>query len=88
MKDLADSIANEQKFLEMLKTRSQTTRDARREDLELRIKNLEQQIIAQNSKSLELSQRLGTYQELRSKITREQSPVQPVVVEHSERRFE
>ncbi|HEV3271727.1 MAG TPA: polysaccharide biosynthesis tyrosine autokinase [Candidatus Methylacidiphilales bacterium] len=73
MKALADSIANEEKFLEMLKTRSQTTRDAHREDLELRIKNLEQQIVTQNSKSLELSQRLGTYQELKSKITREQA---------------
>jgi len=73
MKDLADSIEKEQKFLEMLKTRSQTTRDAHREDLELRIKNLEQQIVTQNNKSLELSQRLGTYQDLKSKITREQA---------------
>lgn len=73
MIELADAVEKEQKFLEMLKTRSQTTRDSRREDLELQIKNLEQQIVTWNSKSLELSQRLGTYQELKSKITRDQT---------------
>jgi len=73
MIELAESIAKEGKFLDTLKTRSQTTRDTRREDLELQIKNLEQQIVTQNTKSLELSQRLATYQQLRSKITREQA---------------
>jgi capsular exopolysaccharide synthesis family protein len=72
MKELADSIAKEEKFLELLKNRSQRTRDARREDLELQIKNLGQQIDTWNTKALELSQRLGTYQQLKSKITREQ----------------
>jgi len=73
MIELADSIAKEQKFLETLKTRNQTEREARREDLELRIKNLGQQIVTWNAKSLELSQRLGTYQELKGKITREKA---------------
>jgi succinoglycan biosynthesis transport protein ExoP len=73
MIDLADSIAKEQKFLEMLKTRNQSAQDARREDLDLQIKNLQQQIITWNNKSLELSQRLATFQDLKSKITREQA---------------
>jgi succinoglycan biosynthesis transport protein ExoP len=73
MKDLADAITKEEKFLELLKTRNQTERDARREDLELQIKNLQAQIVTWNDKSLELSQRLGTYQDLKSKITREQA---------------
>ena len=73
MKDLADAIAKEEKFLDLLKTRSKTDQDARREDLQLQIKNLEAQIVVWNDKSLKLSQRLGTYQDLKSKITREQA---------------
>ena len=73
MKDLADSIDREQKLLDLLKARGQTTRDTYRADLLLQIKNLQQQIVTWNDKSLELSQRLGTYQDLRSKITREQA---------------
>jgi len=70
---LTDAITKEQKFLELLKTRSVATRDARREDLELQIKNLEDQITVWNGKSLELSERLATYQQLKDKITREQT---------------
>jgi succinoglycan biosynthesis transport protein ExoP len=73
MKDLADSIDREQKLLDALKARSQTARDTYREDLDLQIKNLQAQIVTWNDKSLELSQRLGTYQDLKSKITREQA---------------
>jgi polysaccharide biosynthesis transport protein len=73
MKDLGESIEKEQKFLEVLKAQGQSDRDMHRADLELQIKNLGQQIKNQNDKSLELSQRLGTYQELKSKITREQA---------------
>ena len=73
MKDLAESIAKEQKFLEVLKAQGQSDRDIHRTDLELQIKNLGQQIKVWNDKSLELSQRLGTYQELKNKITREQA---------------
>ena len=72
MIELADSIAKEEKFLELLKTRSKKTQDEHREDLELQIKNLQQQIVTWNEKSLDLSQRLGTYQNLKSKITRDQ----------------
>jgi len=73
MKDLVDAITKEQKFLDLLKTRSKTDEDARREDLELQIKNLQAQIVTWNDKSLELSRRLGAYQDLKSKITREQA---------------
>jgi capsular exopolysaccharide synthesis family protein len=73
MVELADEIAKEEKFLDTLKSRSKTTRDVRREDLELQIKNLQAQITAQNSKSLELSQRLGAYQELKTNLARHQA---------------
>jgi capsular exopolysaccharide synthesis family protein len=73
MKDLADSIDKETKFLAVLKAQGETDRDTHRQDLELQIKNLEKQIVSWNNKSLELSQRLATYQELKSKITREQA---------------
>lgn len=72
MIDLADTIDKEQKFLEVLNKRSATTRDAHREDLELQIKNLQQQIEVSNKNSLKLSESLGTYQQLKSKISREQ----------------
>jgi capsular exopolysaccharide synthesis family protein len=73
MKDLADKIDQEQKFLESLEGRGTTERDAHKEDLELRMKNLQEQIKVWNQKSLELSQRLATYHDLESKINREQS---------------
>ena len=73
MVSLTDAISKEQKFLDLLKTRNVVTRDAHREDLELQIKNLQEQIAVWNDKSLELSERLGTYQQLKDKITREQS---------------
>jgi capsular exopolysaccharide synthesis family protein len=73
MIQLADQIDNEQKFLDLLKTRDLTAREARREDLELQIKNLEQQIVLWNKKSLDLSQRLGTYQQLEGKLKRDQA---------------
>jgi capsular exopolysaccharide synthesis family protein len=73
MKNLADEIEQEEKFLEVLKTRNATDRDQRLEEMRLSIKNLEQQIATWNTKSLELSERLGTYQDLKSKLTREQA---------------
>jgi tyrosine-protein kinase Etk/Wzc len=73
MIQLAQDIANEEKFLETLKSRGKTARDARREDLELQIANLQQQIIVQRDKSLELSERLGTYQALKSELDRQKA---------------
>jgi succinoglycan biosynthesis transport protein ExoP len=73
MKLLADSIDREQKLLDLLKARGQTTRETYREDLELQIKNLQAQIVTWNDKSLALSQRLATYKDLQAKITREQA---------------
>jgi capsular exopolysaccharide synthesis family protein len=70
---LSDAINKEEKFLELLKTRSVMARDSHRKDLEFQIKNLEHQIVEWNNKSLDLSQRLGTYEQLKSKITREQA---------------
>jgi capsular exopolysaccharide synthesis family protein len=72
MKDLADQIEQEEKFLDVLKSRNATDRDQRLEEMRLSIKNLQRQIETWNAKSLELSDRLGTYQELKSKLTREQ----------------
>ena len=77
MVNLTDAINKEQKFLDLLKTRNVATRDAHREDLELQIKNLQAQIAIWNTKSLELSERLGTYQQLKNKITREQTLYKP-----------
>jgi succinoglycan biosynthesis transport protein ExoP len=73
MKSLDESIAQEEKFLDVLKARNEKDTDQRLEEMELAMKNLQQQIKTWNDKSLELSQRLGTYQELKSKITREQA---------------
>jgi capsular exopolysaccharide synthesis family protein len=70
---LSDEIDNDQQFLELLKSRNVSARDARRENLELQIKNLTQQIAQWNQKSLDLSERLGTYQQLKSKAEREQA---------------
>jgi capsular exopolysaccharide synthesis family protein len=69
---LADDIEQMQKFLEMLMKRDSTQRNATREDLELQIKNLKQQIEVSNTNSLKLSESLATYQELKNKINREQ----------------
>jgi len=73
MVSLTDSINKEEKFLELLKTRNVETRDAYLEDLGLQIKNLQAQIAVSNTKSLELSERLGTYQQLKDKLGREQT---------------
>ena len=73
MKDLAEQIDQEEKFLEVLKARNSTDRDQRLEEMNLSIQNLGQQIKTWNDKSLELSQRLATYQDLKNKITREQT---------------
>lgn len=73
MKDLTDEINKELKFVEILKTQGQAARDAHLQDLGLQIKNLQNQIVDWNKKSLELSERLATYQQLKSKIEREQT---------------
>ncbi len=70
---LSDQIDKEQKFLDLLKTKSVQERDAHQEDLKLQIQNLEKQITDWNQKSLDLNQRLTTFQLLKSKITREQT---------------
>lgn len=70
---LSDEITKEEKFLDVLKTRDQQSRDLHLQDLELQIRNLQSQIADWNKRSLDLSQRLGVYEQLRNKITREQS---------------
>jgi capsular exopolysaccharide synthesis family protein len=71
MKGLQDQIDQEQKFLDMLKSRNATDRDQKLEELRLAIKNLQAQITTWNAKSLEFSDRLGSYQELKSKLARD-----------------
>ncbi|HEX4139103.1 MAG TPA: polysaccharide biosynthesis tyrosine autokinase [Candidatus Methylacidiphilales bacterium] len=73
MKNLQDQIDQEQKFLDVLKSRNTTDRDQRLEEMRLSIKNLQDQIATWNSRSLELSDRLGSYQQLKSKLARDQS---------------
>jgi len=73
MKDLQDQIDQEEKFLTVLKSRNTSDRDQRLEELRLAIKNLQDQIAAWNARSLDLSDRLGSYQELKSKLARDQS---------------
>ena len=73
MIQLADDIANEQKYLETLKSQGKTARDARREDLELQISNVEKQIDSQRDKSLKLSELFATYQELKNKDARHEA---------------
>jgi succinoglycan biosynthesis transport protein ExoP len=57
----------------VLKSRNTSDRDQRLEELRLSIKNLQDQIAAWNARSLEFSDRLGSYQELKSKLARDQS---------------
>jgi len=73
MRALSDSIDKEEKFLELLKTKSLQEREAHRQDLKLQIENLHKQISDWNQKSLDLNQRLVNYQVLKDKITREQT---------------
>jgi len=70
---LTDKINQEQKFLDLLKTRNVETRDTYLQDLNLQIKNLQTQIEVSNTKSLQLSERLATYQQLKDKLGREQT---------------
>jgi tyrosine-protein kinase Etk/Wzc len=70
---LADQIDKEQQFLDVLLKRDSTGREALLEDLELQIKNLKDQIKVSNDNSLKLNASYSTYQDLKSKITREQS---------------
>jgi len=72
MIELADEIDQEQKFLDVLNKRSSTKWNAVREDLELQIKNLQQQIEVSNTSSLKLSESLAIYQQLKNKINREE----------------
>ncbi|HEY0257972.1 MAG TPA: polysaccharide biosynthesis tyrosine autokinase, partial [Candidatus Methylacidiphilales bacterium] len=77
MIDLADQIDREQKFLDQLKseynTRVTESAGAHREDLELQIKNVQEQIKAANAASLQLSEKLATYQQLKGKLSRNQT---------------
>lgn len=70
---LTDAIAKEEKFLDLLKSKSVQERKAHQEDLELQIQNLQKQIADWNTRSLDLNQRLGTFELLKSKITRNQT---------------
>jgi capsular exopolysaccharide synthesis family protein len=70
---LSDEIAKEERFLDVLKTRDQQSHELHLQDLELQIRNLQAQATDWKKKSLDLSQRLGVYQQLKNKITREQS---------------
>jgi capsular exopolysaccharide synthesis family protein len=70
---LQEAIDQEQKFLEMLQQRNAASQDAGRANLDLQIKNLQQQIADWNKKSLDLSERLATYQQIKSKLAREQT---------------
>ena len=72
MIELADAIDKEQKFLDVLTKRDATQREALCEDLNLQIKNLQQQIDTSNANSLKLSESLADYQQLKDKLTREQ----------------
>lgn len=73
MIQLAEDIANQEKYLETLKSRGKTARDARREDLELQMQNLEKQITTQRDNSLKLSELFATYQELKNKHIRHEA---------------
>jgi len=73
MKDLQDQIDQEEKFLSVLKSRNSSDRDQRLEELRLSIKNLQDQIDTWNARSLQLSDRLGSYQQLKSKLARDQA---------------
>ncbi len=73
MKNLQDQIDQEQQFLDLLKSRNTTDRDQRLEEMRLSIKNLQDQIATWNEKSLQFSDRLGSYQELKSKLARDQT---------------
>jgi capsular exopolysaccharide synthesis family protein len=73
MKNLQDQIDQEQKFLDLLKSRNSTNRDQHLEEMRLAIKNLQDQIATWNARSLDLSDRLGSYQELKSKLARDQA---------------
>ena len=73
MKNLQDQIDQEQKFLDTLKSRNTTDRDQRLEELHLSIQNLQDQITTWNARSLALSDRYGSYQELKGKLARDQN---------------
>ena len=73
MIELDDEIQKEEAFLDVLKSKSVDARKAHRDFLLLQIQNLQKQITEQNAKSLDLNQRLGTYNELKNKITREEN---------------
>jgi polysaccharide biosynthesis transport protein len=73
MKNLQDQIDQEEKFLDVLKSRNATDRDQHLEEMRLAIKNLQDQITTWNANSLELGERLGSYQELKGKLARDQA---------------
>jgi capsular exopolysaccharide synthesis family protein len=70
---LSDTIAQETYFLNALIGHDQQAMQQHEKELELQIQNLENQIADWSRKSLDLSQRLGTYEQLKSKVTREQA---------------
>jgi capsular exopolysaccharide synthesis family protein len=68
---LADEITQEERFLDILKSKDVEAREGHIADLELQIKNLEKQIADWNAKSLDLNQRLVSYQQLKANLNRE-----------------
>jgi polysaccharide biosynthesis transport protein len=70
---LTEEIDKSERFLDMLRGKSVEERSEHIQDLELQIENLGKQIVEWNKKSLDLNQRLGTFQQLKSKIAREQT---------------
>jgi capsular exopolysaccharide synthesis family protein len=70
---LTDAINQEERFLNSLKSNDAQARAAHLNDLDLQIKNLENQISEWNQKSLDLNQRLTTFQQLKAKISREEN---------------
>ena len=73
MIDLAEQIDRGEKFLEVLKTNDLKTHEEHRVELDLQIENLNKQIEEWSKKSLEISERLGAYEQIKNQITREQT---------------
>ena len=69
---LNEEIERQKRLIESFKEESKESLKARRETLALRIENLKQTITAEEKNALELSQRMGEYNRLKSRLTRYQ----------------
>ncbi len=70
---LADAIAKEQKFMQILMSNSLEERQNHLKDLQLQIETTQRQLDDSNKKSLELNQRLALFEQLKDKIAREKN---------------